>query len=166
VSVSIREATLDDAEKLRRYAGDLFAEHLPGIPRRDMPSLDAEVAFIRSYLDPANATLLVAEEGGEILGNIGLLSGSLSELAHVGEFGISVARDHRGLGIGTALIASLEQWAPAHGIRRIEVRAFASNPGALRLYERLGYEREGVLRGAAYVDGAYVAVIVLAKLLS
>jgi RimJ/RimL family protein N-acetyltransferase len=33
-------------------------------------------------------------------------------------------------------------WAPAHRVSRLELRVFANNPGAIRLYERVGFVQE------------------------
>ena len=100
----IRTATPDDAPQLRDYAERLFAERLPGIFRRDAPTLDQEVAYIAACTEPANSTLLVAEEDGAIVGLAGLQGESNAEEAHVATLAISVARECRGRGVGTALI--------------------------------------------------------------
>ncbi len=165
VRVLIREATLEDAEALRDYAGRLFAERLPGIFRRDKPTIEQEMDFLNAYLTQENSTLLVAERDGVIVGNIGFMGEKLAEEAHTGTFGISVAKDARGSGIGTALIGALMAWAPLHGITRIQLLAWTNNPGSIRLYERLGFEREGVLRRAVITEGATIDVLLLAKLL-
>jgi RimJ/RimL family protein N-acetyltransferase len=159
----IREASMDDAEELRRYACTLFAEELPGLYRRPDPTIEQERVFIASYLHPANSTLLVAEADGLIVGILGLEGRTLAQDAHNGSIGISVARDYRGRGVGTRLIGRVLEWAPLHGVRRVEVEAFANNPDAIRLYERLGFEPEGVRRDAVEVDGRFVDVVFLAK---
>ncbi len=56
------------------------------------------------------------------------------------DLGISVAPDWRGRGVGTALMRAAEDWARAHGAELMMLNLDASNSGALRLYERLGYE--------------------------
>jgi RimJ/RimL family protein N-acetyltransferase len=165
VSVTIREATMDDAVELHAYAIALFAEKLPGIFRRDDLTMEQEIEFLSAHVQQDNAVMFVAESDGRIVGNIGFVGGKLAELSHAGEFGVSVARGYRGSGVGTLLIGALQAWAPAHGVTRIEVHAFSTNPGGLRLYERLGYEREGLLRRAAMVDGEPVDILVLSKLL-
>jgi RimJ/RimL family protein N-acetyltransferase len=161
--VIIREASTDDAAALAEYAADLFSEGLPGIFTRPAPSLEEEAAFIRSRTEPANSTLLVAESGGGVVGLLDFVGGSLPENRHTGVFGVSVRNGWRGQGVGTALIERLLAWAPVHGIERIEAHAWASNPRAIALYERLGFEREGVLRAAVKRDGTPIDVIVLAR---
>jgi len=164
VNLTIRPATLDDAAELAEYATRLFSERLPGIFERDAPSVEDERAFIRSF-DAPNSVLLLAVVDGRIVGNLGFSGETLVEQAHSGEFGISVSTDYRGQGIGTALIEELLAWAPERGVSRIEVRSFANNPGALALYERMGFEHEGRLRAAVIRDGAPIDVLVLSRLL-
>ncbi|MHB9004318.1 MAG: GNAT family N-acetyltransferase [Coriobacteriia bacterium] len=161
VEVVIREASVDDAQSLLDYAARLFAECLPGLWRRQLPSLDEERSFIASY-DASNSTLVLAESDGRTVALAGLLGKSLEQESHVGVIGVSVDRDYRGQGIGTQLLEHLIAWAPAHGISRIEIEAFANNPGAIALYERLGFEREGVRKAAVVVDEKYVDIIGLA----
>ncbi|MEL7657044.1 MAG: GNAT family protein, partial [Bacillota bacterium] len=37
---------------------------------------------------------------------------------------------------------------------RVQLTVFSYNPGAIRLYEKLGFVREGVFREAVHRDGA------------
>jgi RimJ/RimL family protein N-acetyltransferase len=161
----IRTARVDDAGELVRYAADLFAEDLPGIYRRDAPTLAEEGTFIGSHIEPDNSTLLLAEDGGRIVGIIGFLGRTLADERHVGEFGLSVAKEYRGRGIGAALIEALLEWAPSHGIARIEARSWASNPGATKLYQRMGFVLEGRATDAIRRDGRSIDVDMLALLL-
>lgn len=162
MDVTIREATLDDAEALRRYAVRLFAERPPGVFERPDPTLDDEREFVRSH-DGYNSVLLLAEAEGAVVGLLALAGRSMPQEAHVGLVGVSVDSEWRGRGIGRRLFERLFEWAPAHGIERIEIEAFANNPDAVRLYERLGFEHEGVRRGAVKVDGEPVDVIGMAR---
>lgn len=161
----IRVAQESDAEAFRAYAEALFAEDLPGIYRREAPSVEDELAFIRSHVDPANSTLMLAEDDGRIVGIVGFLGHDLPDERHAGEFGLSVAKGYRGRGIGTALIEALLAWAPPHGISRIEVRSWSNNPTATRLYRRMGFVQEGHARGAILRDGEAIDVHVMVRLL-
>lgn len=165
MDLSIRTATLDDTAELRRFAARLFGEGLPGIFRRPVPTLDEEAAFIRSRIEADNSTMLVATVERSVVGLLDFLGGTLQEEVHAGTFAVSVDRDHRGEGVGTALIEALVAWAPAHGITRIQAWGWTSSPRALELYERLGFEREGLCRQAVMVDGEPVDVVLVARLL-
>ena len=53
--------------------------------------------------------------------------------------GIVVRSASRGRGIGSRLFATLEDYATQHGAERIRLDVVDTNPGARRLYERLGF---------------------------
>jgi len=165
VALEITTATLADAEELRAYVERLYAERLPGIFRRAVPTLDEERDYIRAHIEPDNSTMLVARVDGEVAGLLGFAGGESAEDAHAGTFGVSVGAGHRGRGVGSALIRELADWAPAHGIRRIQAWTWANNPGALALYERLGFEREGTCKAAIWSDGELIDAIVVARVL-
>jgi RimJ/RimL family protein N-acetyltransferase len=165
LDLKIRPATLDDTADLRQFAADLFGEGLPGIFRRPVPTLAEEAAFIRSRIEPANSTMFVATSDGSVVGLLDFIGGSLDEERHAGTFAISVDSGHGGEGIGTALIEALVAWAPCHGVQRVQAWVWMTNPRAIALYERLGFEREGLCRRALMVDGQPVDVVLVARLL-
>lgn len=63
---------------------------------------------------------------------------------------LQVREEHRGQGVGTALIAAAEHEALRHGHRVVAMGAADDNPGALRLYERLGYRATGIVDVTEY----------------
>lgn len=164
-NMDIRAVTEQDAPELRDYAAALFRENLPGIFKRPEPTLDQELSYIRSHLDQPNSTLLVAVDGGAIVGLAGLEGGMLDEERHAATLAISVAKSHRGRGIGTALVEALIAWAPGAGITRIQLWAWENNPGAIAMYERIGFVREGIARQAVVTKHQPVDVILMARLL-
>lgn len=164
--MDIRTATEDDAPELREYAAALFRESPPGIFKRPEPTLEQERDYIRSHLEPCNSTLLVAVDGGTIVGSAALVGGTLEEERHVAALAVSVARSHRGSGVSTALIETLIAWASSARITRVQLSAWANNPGAISLYERLGFVREGIARQAVFTCGQAVDVVLMARLLA
>lgn len=79
------------------------------------------------------------------------------KLAHQCEFGIIVAGDSRGKGIGTLLIKRLEKLAKeTFKIELLHLQVYEENP-AKRLYERLGYTVFGYQAGwIKEPDGTFV----------
>jgi ribosomal protein S18 acetylase RimI-like enzyme len=53
--------------------------------------------------------------------------------------GVALFPPHRGLGLGTRLMALAEEQADARGLSKLSLIVFEANDGAKRLYERLGY---------------------------
>jgi ribosomal protein S18 acetylase RimI-like enzyme len=62
--------------------------------------------------------------------------------AYIGE--LAVAEAVEGAGIGTALLAAIERWACAQGLRLIVLDTGAGNTRARRFYGRNGFGEEGV----------------------
>ncbi len=77
------------------------------------------------------------------------------------------SRDDRGKGYGTeALTLALDfAWRDLN-LQRVWLRVFTSNGRAIRAYEKAGFEREGVMRRAAWIDGAWRDAVVMAALRS
>jgi RimJ/RimL family protein N-acetyltransferase len=76
--------------------------------------------------------------------------------------GLAVDPPAQGAGVGRALVEALIDEARKRGARRLTLRVFAPNEPARRLYERCGFEVEGVLRGEFRVGGGYVDDVLMA----
>ena len=72
---------------------------------------------------------------------------------------------YRGQGIGRRLLEVCIDRAWSAGITRVELETREDNEVAIRLYARLGFEREGIKRHGMKVDGSYVATVAMALLL-
>jgi GNAT superfamily N-acetyltransferase len=64
------------------------------------------------------------------------------------ELSLAVARDHRGVGVGSAILDRLLDHAKLSGIGAVSLSVDAENP-AVRLYERRGFEK------VVKVDGSW-----------
>ena len=84
---------------------------------------------------------------------------------HVADFSVYVAREARGRGIGDALLSALENRAPALGYHKLALAAFPHNAAGMRLYERHGFTTVGTYREHGWLDGQWVDVIVMEKIL-
>ncbi len=70
-----------------------------------------------------------------------------------------------GKGIGMQSVQFLEAGARNRNLHRLECQVVAGNSRAIRLYERLGFVREGARRDAFFHDGKYEDLLVMGKLL-
>jgi RimJ/RimL family protein N-acetyltransferase len=93
-------------------------------------------------LDRDDARLLVAVAGGELVGELGI------ELARYGvaDLGMLVAAAWRGRGVGSALVAAALAWARQAGAHKVALQVWPHNQAAIALYEKFGFQREGLLR--------------------
>jgi [ribosomal protein S5]-alanine N-acetyltransferase len=84
---------------------------------------------------------------------------------HTGEYGCGVVPRARGRGIATEALGLLASWSvTALDIRRLQVLVAKENTPALRLAERVGFRREGVLRAYWEQGGARLDVVMLSML--
>lgn len=87
-------------------------------------------------------------------------------IRHRASVGLSVAREWRGQGIGRALMQRVITWARESGvITRLELEVLVRNEPAIHLYERLGFEREGIRRRGLLRHGEYLDEILMGMLL-
>lgn len=164
-SVSVREATLEDAEALRHYVSEIFAERLPTLFEHSVvPTIEDERVFIANCSDSENSVLLLAELDHKIVGVLDFHGYDHPQRCHSGALGMSVSPGYRGRGIGTELLKYLFDWASSHSITRIELEVLGNNHGAIRLYERLGFEHEGARRRAVVLGDGHLDLIQMAKL--
>ena len=59
------------------------------------------------------------------------------------------------------LVGAADNW---FGIKRLELAVFADNARAIRLYEKFGFETEGMQRAFAFRAGYYVDALRMARL--
>lgn len=109
---------------------------------------------------------LVAEVAGEVAGIAGVLRGDRLPVRHVAELGITIGAAWRGIGVGRALMAGVERWARTAGMAKLVLGVFDGNATARALYEKLGYEVEGVERIAIRFPDATYDLIKMGKILT
>ncbi len=89
-------------------------------------------------------TIFLAEQ---IAGHISLMG--YEALADLAEVGYWLRSDLCGRGLMTEAAGAVVDFAFDHvGCHRLELRAAESNPGSIRVAEKLGFVREGLLREA------------------
>jgi len=158
----VRVARLDDAAALTEIELSAWK------PESGFPSVmkkvgDGSHPFFSDDLPPA--AHLVAEIGSRVTGYIRLGPPThLPENSHVLQVqGLAVDPAAQRRGIAAGLLTAAERHARDRGARKLSLRVLSSNQAAIRLYEKLGFRREGVLREEFCVNGAYVDDVIMAK---
>lgn len=139
--------------QIRPCSADDLAMLRAGWP---IPGSDVHGAHFAAQQTGA-ATYLVAWRGPTPLGS-GMVQwggcvGSNARSAHPGCVEVNhlqVRPEHRGSGVGAALIGAAEELIRSRGHTAVGVGVAADNPAAARLYRRLGYESTGVRDITAY----------------
>jgi GNAT superfamily N-acetyltransferase len=135
VSFEVRAAEAGEAERLLSAYEWLFAP--PGSEPSAWEPKRAAVA-LRQAIDSHDCTVLIAEDGGEL---IGICTGYQD--MHSVRFGyrawvedLAVHPKHRSRGVGKALLDAAKDWARERGATHLELDSADSRPDAHRFYER------------------------------
>lgn len=167
-TVSLRSRTDDDLDVLFQIAADLdtWEERNPDTPRPlTRAQFDARLARATSDDGAGSGISFVVDVDGAAVGSASLFD--IDSFAHHAEAGISLQRNARGRGIGTAAIAQLVEFGFVRAnLRRIHLQAIASNAAAIRAYQKAGFVIEGRRREHAWVRGQYEDIILMGILRS
>lgn len=112
-----------------------------------------------------NDFLQIAVEDHKIVGYIRAERGRFNRLSHTAYIVAGILKDYRKKGIGTALFENLDKWAKENGILRLELTVECRNEAAKHLYEKSGFEVEGIRRKAMHIGKDFVDEYYMAKML-
>jgi RimJ/RimL family protein N-acetyltransferase len=128
-------------------------------------TVEQEATFVRRLHAEDGGLMLKATIDGELAAVASLLRPSRSRTRHSASLGLSVQRQYWAMGLGRALCEALMPEARRLGLTRIELRVRQDNARAISLYETLGFQREGTLRGAFKVDEVEYDDLIMSLLL-
>ncbi len=158
----IRSIRLQDAE------GIAALRRMPGVMENTLGLPSCRVADSRAFIEglgPNDHNFVAAAEDETVIGAAGLCVCSNPRMRHVGSVGIFVHTDWQGRGVGTALMETLldlaDNWLM---LLRVELEVYADNERAIALYEKMGFQREGLRRMATVRRGRYIDEYSMARL--
>jgi putative acetyltransferase len=112
-----------------------------------------------------NVARLVAVIDGRPIAAASLHREERHRRSHAASLGMAVHDGYARRGVGSALLAAIVDLADNWwNLKRLELNVYADNGRAIALYERFGFEREGLMRAYAWRDGAYVDSVAMARL--
>jgi UDP-4-amino-4,6-dideoxy-N-acetyl-beta-L-altrosamine N-acetyltransferase len=160
--VRLRPLALDDADDVVRWRRDpVVAREMFSPPPVSREQHLRWFAAMQARGDRQEFVILLAAQGDRGVGTIGL--SNIDRARHRAEYGILIGEaTARGQGVAQEASRLLLDYAFGPlALERVYLQMFADNTAAARLYERLGFVREGVLRGHAVRDGLAEDVVVM-----
>ena len=111
--------------------------------------------------------IIVAQIDGRIVGMAHLARGKFEKNRHVGFLGISILKGYRGMGIETAMMEYMMDWAKQQGgLEKISLTVFSTNKIAIDMYSKFGFKIEGVSKKQYRVEGKHIDDLLMAKFLN
>jgi len=166
-SIIVRSAQLEDADALMEEMCAVLAEgtFMVTTVEEFNVTLEQGKEWIESHTMDEGKILLVAIAQDQLIGSLHFKNGVRRRLAHQGDFGMSVHKEWRERGVGSALVQSLIIWSSANPlIEQIRLSVLATNEAAIRLYTTMGFFLEGRLMNQAKLeDGTYTDLILMAR---
>ena len=111
--------------------------------------------------------VVVCERNGVVCGWASLNSFNPRDAYdYVADFSVYVERESRGQGVGGALLARLEVLAANQGYHKLVLAMLPSNDAGITLYQRRGFREVGTYREHGRVDGHWVDILIMEKILT
>jgi ribosomal protein S18 acetylase RimI-like enzyme len=162
-SAEIAPIAQDHIESFHR-ALDFVARERRYLSFLEAPPLESVRAFVLDNIKQGYPQL-VAVSAGQVVGWCDVVPKPRPIYAHGGVLGMGLLPEFRGQRLGDRLIQQTLAAARAFGLNRVELSVRENNAGAIALYNRVGFEIEGLQRNATRVDGVYENVVLMAILL-
>lgn len=149
-------------------AGTAALRRMPGVfeTTLGLPSYrSADSTSFLSDLGPNDHHFVAVLEDGTVIGAACLQTFGNPRMRHAGSVALMVHADYQNAGVGTALLKALldlaDNWLM---LVRVELTVFADNERAIHLYEKLGFEKEGLKRMTTVRGGKYADEYMMARL--
>lgn len=166
--ITIRPATLDDAAAFLalREQVDEETKFMMLEPGERQVTVEQERERIANNLKADNKQTFLADDDGQLVGWLWANGGDYRRNHHTVHIVIGLRASHLGQGIGTGLFEACEQWAREKHLHRLELTVMTHNARGIALYNKMGFEIEGTAKHQLKVDGAYIDLYYMSKLLS
>jgi len=129
----------------------------------DKVTVEQKNRWVKSIHD-RGVLWVLAEIEGELAGSLSLARHRDSEKTkHVRGLATGVAREYRGMGVGSALMDYAVRWARKRKVKKIVLSVFSTNRKAIALYKKFGFVTEGTRKKQFLIQGKYVDEIMMGR---
>jgi RimJ/RimL family protein N-acetyltransferase len=166
--ITIRRITIEDAEAYLnlRTQLDYETKFMMLEPGERQITIEQERERLKSLLATDNAMVFLAESDGNPIGFLWANGGMFRRNHHNVHIVIGIRAAYTKQGIGTRLFQACEAWARELGLHRLELTVMTHHQLGIALYKKMGFQIEGTALDALRVDGAYVNLHYMSKVLT
>ena len=161
--LKVRSWRKSDLDSLVRYANN---PNIAGNLRDQFPHPYTRfkgAAYLVEVRSAQVETSFAVEYGSEAIGGIGFKLGT--DVARLSaEMGYWLGEPFWGRGLTTRAVLATAEWAfDNYHVTRIFATAFSHNVASMRVLEKAGFEREGILRRSAVKNGVILDQVLFSK---
>ena len=134
-------------------------------PGERTTTLEQQRQKIQDLLSQDNQAIFVAEHQYQLVGFLGAYGGSYQRNRNCAYIVVGILQAFAGQGLGTQFFQALDKWASQQHLHRLELTVMCHNAQAVHLYQKMGFQIEGIKQDSLLVNGAYVDEFYMAKIL-
>lgn len=161
----VREPRVGDEQALLNYINALVEEDT-FIMMNERQTMEDEKKFVKTAveeIEKGERVQLLVWAGDVLVANTQVTKGKYRQ-KHVGTFGISVAKEYRGEGVGYKIAEMvINEGIKRLGVEIIELEYLEINEVAKRMYEKLGFVEWGRFPGGIEYKGKRMARVYMNK---
>jgi L-amino acid N-acyltransferase YncA len=161
--MQIRKATVEDLSQILHIYNQGIEDRIATL---EMDKKDKDYISVWFQARKERNVVLIALEGDIVVGWASINPYSTrSAYDGVGDLSIYIHRDYRGKGIGKNLLNEIENTAKENDFYKLVLFTFPFNLLGQRLYRGAGFREVGIFRNQGVLDGSYVDVMAMEKLM-
>ena len=164
-SLTVRLPEQADLQQVLTYINDLIAEDTYIIMSGEPVTESEENSYLTTLLKEIiqkQAVAFYVFNGDRLVAN-GQIKKRQRRLSHIGDFGITVAKEYRQDGVGSQLMSILLEEAKAIGVKIVTLEVFSNNQRACYVYQKMGFTEFGVLPKSVVHRGETINLIQMYK---
>ena len=162
-ALTIRRAESADAAAIARIYNEGIVDRIATL-ETETRSAEERASWLAGKSE--RHPVFVAEIDGEVVawGSLNVFNARRC-YDHVADFSVYVARERRGHGLGRAMMEHLVAAARPLGFHKLVLSTFPFNTAGVALYERMGFRQVGIYCEQGQLDGRWVDILVMERIL-
>lgn len=127
------------------------------------PRLEDVASYQQGLIQKKGPTFYAVNENEQVVGWADIFPEDNPRQNHRGSLGMGIVSDYRGQGIGTRLLEAVLKQAKDFGLEKVELNVYTTNVNAIKLYRKMGFTEEGLVKKYRKLDGVYFDCMLMAK---
>lgn len=106
------------------------------------------------------------DDENNLIGYLSAQRAKAQKIRHTAYIVVGIVNQYQGRGVGYQLFARLHKWAEKASIHRLELTVMETNSRAVKLYEKMGFKKEGLKIDSIFMNDTYINEYYMAKIIS